>query len=735
MSTFSTTSCYAALSSCAKSDVLKAYSRMLIALVQHKRYAECDAEEMCRDFKAYYGFALPYHPMKAIIDECIKSGHFIYNSSTYQYFPDYDAISQEDFLDIVKKKDLEYETLLQDFGGFLIKTHNMHCSKEDLDEKIHAFVERYGVKTQSDKNILFRVKDDYLLAEYLIYCEENNRQDVLNYINEYIVGLSLSEIFTYSERPEAYTAKKAHVYLDTSILFRLFGIDSSDHADSYKEFVKSMQRLGMQIMVYDHTVNEMIGIIEGSKRWIGNPEYDANLCSEATYFFVTHNWTVKQVDEFSGSLRIRLKSDFNITVDSMSYPPVADIHTIYEADIKEMIIQAYQDSRSTFDLDKLNHTIDQDAKSIFFTQHKNGDVVPYHINDVKNIFITTNRTLGKIGYNISKLYAVSKEYFIPLVMTDITWGTLIWLDSPATISAINRPRLVSAAYAAFRPSSELVKKLNDTLHKLEEDGKITPEQCYFLKVSPVAQQLLAKETINDPERLIDLTPLEILRSLENDAYQLGSLSRQREVDELSEEVDELHERVKESHSQLLIERQRNAVANCEKTYEILQNRVVHLQDKRTSLEGTIKNQTQIKENIDDIVTSRIKWVKIAMTVIAIIFALSAIYVGYNWSWIIGVIPFVLAIYTFVATLWNDDSASLLSLVRQVEKRIREEQNDLRCFSPEKFAKYEQEFSQLLLDLNCAEKELAQATENLNHERNKLVQFSVDCLQYVQTSND
>lgn len=197
----------------------------------------------------------------------------------------------------------------------------------------------------------------------------------------------------------------------------------------------------------------------------------------------------------------------------MSYPHAEDIHTQTEAVIKEMIIKIYQESGSTANFEEIDHTINQDAKSIFYTQHKNGNIVPYHLNDIKNIFITTNRSLANVGYELSNAIVSSKGCFIPLVMTDITWETLIWFNSPATISSINRPRLVSAAYAAFRPSPELIKKLNTALSKLEKDGAITPEQCYFLKVSPVAQQLLAKETINDPDKFVDLTPLEILKTL------------------------------------------------------------------------------------------------------------------------------------------------------------------------------------------------------------------------------
>lgn len=718
MNTFSTTSCYAALSSCSKSDVFQAYSRMLIALVQINRYTECDSEELSRDFESYYGFALPYHPMQTIINGCIKSGHFTYNSSTYQCFPNYAAIDKEDFMDIVKRKDLEYKMLLQHFGDFLVKTHDLHCSEQDLDEKVHAFVERYGIKTKANKNILFRVKDDYFLAEYLVYCEENGRKDVLDYIDEYTVGLSLSEVFTYSERPEMYTAKDAHVYLDTGILFRLFGIGSSDHTDSYVKFVRNMQKLGMHIMVYDHTINEMIGIIEGSKKWIGNPEYDATLCSEATYFFVSNNWTIDQVDELSGSLRTKLKDDFNISIDNMSYPCVEDIHTTFEADIKEMIIRTYQESGSTVDFENIDHTINQDAKSIFYTQHKNGNVVPFHINDIKNIFVTTNRSLAKVGYDLSKAIAISKEYFIPLVMTDITWGTLIWFNSPATISSINRPRLVSAAYAAFRPSSDLIKKLNSALSKLEKEGKITPEQCYFLKVSPIAQQLLAKKTVNDPNKFVDLTPLEILKSLESNAYDQGSLSRQKEI-------DALNERVAEVDFQLAIEKQKNVIADCEKSYEIAKNRVSNLREKKKELEKTLDDQRDVDVLINSTVEKKVRKLKTAITIIAVILAATAIYIGYKWSWVLGIISLVISIFMFTITLWKGQPTSLLSLIPQIEKSMRTKQNSLRRFSPESLLKCEQEFSQVSQELDLAESELSQATTNLKREKEKLNQYSAD----------
>ena len=436
MASFSTIACYAALSICSKNDVMDAYSRMVAALVQLKEYKSFTIKELCEDWKKHYGFLLLNQPMETIVKNCINSGFFTYNSSIHQFIPNYSTINSEGFMNIVEEQDAKYKELLNGFDRYLQQEYSMHCSKEDLNDRIVAFIERYGIKATTDKSVIHRVRDDHFFADYLVYCEENGNQDILDYINEYTIGVSLSEIFTYSERPQKYTAKGASVYLDTGVLFRLFGIDSVDYSDNYKQYISNMKKMGIKVKVYEHTVNEMIGLVERSKIWIGNPEYDATLCSETTYYFVTNGWTIEKIDKFSRSIQTRLEDEFKITIDKMSYPKVEDIKTIFEADIKELIIKTYKDSGSTVSTEDIEYSINQDSKSIFYTQHKNGNMVPYHLNDLKNIFVTLNRSLAKVGYILSKEIAVSKDCFIPLVMTDLEWGTLIWFNSPATISVI-----------------------------------------------------------------------------------------------------------------------------------------------------------------------------------------------------------------------------------------------------------------------------------------------------------
>lgn len=718
MSSFSTIACYAALSSCSREDILHAYARMIAALIQSKQYKTCDVDTICKDFSAYYGFSVPYHPMQTILSTCIDLGFLAYNSSIHQFVPDYAHIDEEDFMDIVEKTDQKHREILSRFKDFLQQEYNIYSSDEDMDEKILAFIERYGIKTKVDRRVLREVKDDYLFAAFLVHCEETGQTDILDYLNDYTIGLALSEVFAYCESPQSYTARDACVYLDTGLLFRLFGIDSSNRADSYVSFIRNIQKLGMHVKVYDHTVNEMIGIIEGSKPWINNPNYDATLSSEATYYFVSNQWSIDQIDEFSGNVRTRLKEDFNIAIDNMAYPKVEDIQTVTEATIKEMIIAEYKDSNPDVQIDDIDYSINQDAKSIFFTQHKNNTVVPYHLNDVKNIFITANRSLARVGYKISRDYAGIKDYFIPTVMTDIKWGTLIWFNSPSTLFSVNRPRLVSAAYAAFRPSYEVTKKLNAALIKSEEKGDITPEQCYFLKVSPVAQRILGKLTANNSDKIIDSTPLEILKEIRKIAYEEGSTSRQEEIDDLTRK----HEK---AAFELAKVKQQAVIRKCERNVEVLEKEIADIKKEIKNISEFISEQEQIKEDIDSDVSTKMKGLKIFISIVCLILMGAAAYISINYSEILGAVTAIIPILAFIATLWNKEEIKILSLMSKVRKILFTRQANLRRYSAEKVEHAICQKRDAEERLTHAEEELRAARKELHQESAKLDRFSAD----------
>ena len=727
MSSFSAIACYSALSVCSKEDVIAAYARMVASIVQEKRYDKCDPNVLCADFEAMYGFPVPYHPMKTIMEYCAHLKFFTYNAKARAFFPIYDNIDKEDFINVVKQKDVEYKKLLDSFSAFLVEQHSLHCAKEDLDERIRAFIERYGIKSKTDRSLIHKVKDDYFFAEFLVFCEENGNVEVLDYLDDYTIGIALSEVFAYSEYPESYKSKNAKVYLDAGLLFKLFGVDSSNHTDNYIEYIKNMQRLGIQVLVFEHTILETIGVIENSKQWIGNPDYDATLASETTYYFVTNNWTVEQIDELSVSIRTRLREDFHIQTDNMPYPAVEDIHTPYEASIRDMIVQIYKENDPNIDTDEKSRTIDQDARSIFYTYYKNNNMVACHVDDVQNIFITTNRSLAKVGYRLSRNIAQSKDVFIPGVMNDIKWGTLVWFNSPAQISSINRPRLMSAAYAAFRPNDELVKKLNNKLIQMEAAGKITPEQCYLLKVNPIAQKLLAQKTMNDPDRFVDATPLEILKELSKEAYAQGSASRQAEVDKLSKENEAYKKH-------LAIEEQKKAIAELKQQQNVLSVKIPPIKDRIVIIKKELAELDVVKMEIDNRVKNNLILLNAAAIVISIILIVLSIYIGVCHSVVFGIITAVCSVIAGLITFLFGKKVTYDVIKKYVENKTREKEESVRRYSESYVQTLRKELTEISAELTGYTETLSALDTQIQKEQEKLEALGVDPLLLEATAH-
>lgn len=346
--TFSVNSCYAVLSSCAEGDPLHALLKLVMVLVDEKQYSTLDPQIMVEDFEKKYGFPLPYHPMQAVIQLGIEEKVFAYNSSLKIVYPILSAISSEEFMKIKDEKDRQYDEVLNSFGAYLQEKYNLFCSKENLSEKVHAFIQRYGLISKTDRSILLKVKNDYHFAEYLLHCNEKGDSSTLEYIDEYITGCAFAEVVAFSVPTEKYKNCRARVFLDTGFVFALLGIGSKDRSKNFRDLFDDMVRLGMQPFIFLHTYSEIAGIIDTARAWIGNDHYDPSMASETAYFFVTNNWSYQKATELLGDLKRILTEDFRITIDETPYPRIEDIRTKREADIKQAIIDEYFHSNAKF---------------------------------------------------------------------------------------------------------------------------------------------------------------------------------------------------------------------------------------------------------------------------------------------------------------------------------------------------------------------------------------------------
>ena len=286
--------------------------------------------------------------------------------------------------------------------------------------------------------------------------------------------------------------------------------------------------------------------------------------------------------------------------------------------------------------------------------------------------------------------------------------------------------MVSAAYAAFRPSAELTKIINSTLISLVDEGKITPEKCYLLKVNPIAQRLFAKNTANNPDNFIDSTPFEILKELEESAFEQGSVSRQEEIDSLNAVKNEVE-------IQLAIEKQNAIIKDLKHQIAITEAESEKTSDTIKRISRELDELNAAKAIIDDKVSKRMKLIRILLTVIIIITFAGSIAISIISELWLAILPFALSVYGIIVSVWKDEHVSIYSLLLKYEKRFYDRQCALRRYSDAKVLSLQNDKEESEQHLIKTQSLIQTLYEQLKEETEKIDCYSID-ISCVSTEN-
>jgi len=533
MGNFNAIACYSAIKELRNSnnDLVTAYARLVSHIIyENSEKKSYDIKTLINDIKDKYSLDIPYHPMQTILDKCRKLGYIsIVNGKIVSLNSEND--DEEIFLPIYEAKEKQFKKLLRKYIDFLSNEYQEYISEQEAYKQIDEFLENSDLTFVDDNNRVYN-QHEYRLAEFLIQCNNEGCTEYIDILNDYIVGAALIQLLTFQEKIDNFIFKNLVVYIDTPIIFRLLGIDSLKRTQIYIDLIKQMQRNGIKVKAYDHTVNEVSCIIEDAKYWVNNIEFDTSLANETSLFFVENNWSKTDIDQLSLSVNNKLENELNISIDKSPYPLSSDIRTISQAEIKDLIKQEYQNNVSNETIVNKDQTIELDAQSLFLTMHKSKGIVAHNVNDLRFLFLTTNRTLAKIGRSISKKYLHAGEAFFPIAMDDVKWGTIIWFDTPNNISNFSRSKLIAAAYASFRPSPAVIKKFNTTLVQALKNNQITNEECYLMRTKSEIETILLKLTNNDEVNCIESTPLEVMNQIRDQGYKLGISEKNEEIESL-----------------------------------------------------------------------------------------------------------------------------------------------------------------------------------------------------------
>jgi len=502
-----------------KKDYIENFVPLVVRLINKKQIEVIDdINKISEEFAAEWGLIIPYYPMVSIINRVKKKG-FI-KQINGKLYPIKEKIIKADFGDLSEEQVRQQEKVINEFIDYSEKMYDIKLDRNDAERALISFLREHDsdiLFTAQRGTVLPNVKitrtHKFLLCNFINHAAASE-PDIFDFITNITVGHILASTLLYAEFDKfSGKLKKINLYFDTAFVFRLLGVDGGARRDVYLDFVKLVRNEGTKLFVFDHTYEEIQQILDNTLMWIGNPNYDPNKASQVLNHFIQQNFTQSDVERIIVGLKSNLEN-LGITIMPVVDPNKDKLYQIDDEKLHSLIVETYKEQSATFAEWEKESTVRKDIRSITAVYKLRQGRKPRHINEAGHIFVTTNKTLAFIAtkYELSE---GKNGFIIPVCVTDVFLGTLIWLQSPPAMLEINQKKIIADCYAAVQPDAALIRKYSLEIEKLKKQNIISVEECYLLRSSRVARDLLEEKTLGDPDNFTDKTPEEILEDIKN----------------------------------------------------------------------------------------------------------------------------------------------------------------------------------------------------------------------------
>lgn len=586
-----------------KKDFIENFVPFVVTLINRYQYKSIDTYTICRDFKNEYGLTIPYHPMMTILDRTRKNGYIVRENG--QFIPVMEKIESDDFSVVVGEQERKYNNIIDRFIRFCRENYETEVSEEDAENTLIAFIKEHDLDilfaSKNKETLLPDVRSNasliFLINTYVKHAHESE-PEIFSFMVDISIGHIISSTLLYPDFDKFQgRLSGACFYLDIGFLFGVIGINGDDRKDTYYELIKLLTTHQAKLLVFKHTYDEFLGILETSLNWLESQYYDPLKASRALRYFKENEYSSTDVERFILGIDKKL-SDINFHIIESPDPTTDKNYQIDEERLQEIIVQVYKNRDPYFDEEEKDFTLYLDVKSIAAINRLRRSNLPRSLEGSPHVFVTTNSSLAFANKLFETERVEGTYFYIPSVLTDIFVGTLIWIRSPMNISEISEKRLLANCYAALQPSEGLLKKLIGAAEKLLEEGEITQEEITLIKESRVARNLLQEETLGDPNRFTDQTITDILAEI-----RMGI--RIEEQEKFEDDKKQFSSDLTKSQQRILGEQSKTQV---EKEQH---------EETRRKLQDTVQEKESLEQNIEQFAKTVALVVSVAFYILTI----------------------------------------------------------------------------------------------------------------------
>ena len=375
-----------------------------------------------------------------------------------------------------------------------------------------------------------------LVSDFVRHIQENN-QDLFKSFVVLVQGHMLANALLCPDLEHAtQDYRRVTFYLDTPLLVQRLGLEGKVKQEAARELIELLKRLRGRIVAFEHSVEELQGVVAGAALYVDSPDGRGAIVAEAKRAGTTRS----DLLIFANSIE-RMLSETNIEIDRT--PRYINQFQIDETAFEEVLDDwvGYRNPRAKlYDINSV--------RSIYVLRATRRTPT---VERAGAILLTSNHSLAEAAWQYGQQYESSRD--VSSVITDFTIANAAWLKAPVGAPNVPRTQLLAFAYAALEPSDDLLDKFMAEIDRLQESGSISAFDHELLRSSPNVYPELMGFTLGDASAISDDT---VKQTLERVSSHIKSEESQRLAEEqdahrtTQEELTAQSKRIEETVSRL-----------------------------------------------------------------------------------------------------------------------------------------------------------------------------------------
>ncbi|MFZ1289479.1 MAG: hypothetical protein WAR79_05295 [Melioribacteraceae bacterium] len=472
-------------------------------------------EKLQSNFLSEYGLKIPLNALKTILNRMTKNGFITKNYG--KYLTNHQKLIDLDISKNAKKLSDDYNNLIKKLENYCSLKFEINFNLTELENAFIAFLKDFDFDIlflSGNGSTLPEIKESkkfkYIISSFII---EMNEKDPITFklISDISIGYSLAQSILFTEL-NSYSGKLINLnfYLDTPFIFNLLGLNGEYKKRSSDELLNILNDEKANLFLLRTNFEEVETILNDCFTTLERGNYVIDKASRIIRYCHKNSISASDIQQKIIRLKDILK-EYNIYNDRVPSYDSSKEYQIDEQLLNEIITNTYSKVITDINIVELESkgTIHRDIKVLGGMYKLREGTRPRNIKDAKHIFLTTNSSLAYA----SRIYDLKQNgnmHSIPVCLTDVFLGTIIWLQSPMKVESINQKKLIADCYSATQPNEKLIQKYIIEIEKSKKEMKISNDDYYLLRSDRAVLNLLEQFTLNDPDLFDNSTTEDIL---------------------------------------------------------------------------------------------------------------------------------------------------------------------------------------------------------------------------------